>query len=133
LFLQLLSRGNTNMLALLAMVTQVRESAAAVEVTRIAAMLAAKTSAREASAVWDTAALHVKDAVDRATLAEREALERMSRAKPENAMMLASAHEDAKGLVRKIALLEGELAAERQAGEVSEREHREKFEEHTLL
>jgi hypothetical protein len=57
----------------------------------------------------------------------------MSRAKAENAMMLASAHEDAKGLVRKIALLEGELAAERQAGEVSEREHREKFEEHTLL
>jgi hypothetical protein len=59
------------MLALLAMVTRVREAAAAVEVTRIAAMLAAKTSAREASAVRDTAALHVKDAVDRATLAER--------------------------------------------------------------
>jgi hypothetical protein len=33
----------------------------------------------------------------------------------ENAMTLASAHEDADGFVRKITLLEGELAVERRA------------------
>jgi hypothetical protein len=59
---------------------------------------------------------------DWTALAEREALETMSRVEVENAMMLASAHEDAEGLVRKIVLLEGELAAEHQAREVSERE-----------
>jgi hypothetical protein len=71
-----------------------------------------------------------------------------------NATALASACEDAEGLVRKITLLEGDLAQERQARkwaeenshglsdvaadakcrwEVSEREHREQFEEFNLL
>jgi hypothetical protein len=59
---------------------------------------------------------------DWTALAEREALETMSRVEVENAMMLASAHEDAEGLVRKIVLLEGELVAEHQARDVSERE-----------
>jgi hypothetical protein len=38
----------------------------------------------------------------------------------ENAMMLASAREDAEGLTRKVALLEGELVEVRQAQEVAE-------------
>jgi hypothetical protein len=64
---------------------------------------------------------------------ERVALERVSRAEVENAMVLASAREDAEGFVRKITLLENELAVERQAREVSERERRARFEELTLL
>jgi hypothetical protein len=43
---------------------------------------------------------------------EREALERVSRMEAENAAALASAREDVKGFVRKIALLKGELVAE---------------------
>jgi hypothetical protein len=62
-------------------------------------MLATETSPQEAIAAWDNAALRVKDAEDQATLVEWEALERMSRAEAENAMVLASAHEDAKSLI----------------------------------
>jgi hypothetical protein len=72
----------------------------------------------------------------------------------ENAVALASAHKNVEGLVRKIALLEGELVEERRARElakensrglsdavadaerrweVSTREHWEQFEELTLL
>jgi hypothetical protein len=47
----------------------------------------------------------------------------MSTVEAEDAAALASAHEDAKGVVWKIVLLEGELAAEREAREVYEREH----------
>jgi hypothetical protein len=54
---------------------------------------------------------------------EREVLERMSRAEAENAMTLAFAQEVVEGLIRKIVLLEDELEAERQAREVSTREH----------
>jgi hypothetical protein len=61
----------------------------------------------------DSAALHVKDVEDRAALAEREARERVSIMEVDNAMALASAHEDVEVLVRKIALLQGELAEER--------------------
>jgi hypothetical protein len=65
---------------------------------------------------WDSAALRVEDAEDWATLAEREARERVSRVEEENAMALASAHEDAEGL----ALLEGELAEERRPRKLAE-------------
>jgi hypothetical protein len=58
---------------------------------------------------------------------EREALQRVSRVEAENAAALASSHEDAKGFAHKIALLEDKLVMERQAQEVSEREHREQF------
>jgi hypothetical protein len=51
-------------------------------------MLDAEISAREASAARDSATLRDKDVEDQATLAERVALERMSRV--ENAMTLAS-------------------------------------------
>jgi hypothetical protein len=80
--------------------------------------------------MWDSVTLYVKD---QAALAEREALERVSRAKVENTTTLASTREDAKGLAWKIALLEDELAVEGRAQEVSKWEHREQFEELTLL
>jgi hypothetical protein len=75
--------------------------------------------------VRDRAALHVKDAEDRATLVERETIERVSRVDVENDTALASAREDAEGFVKKITLLEGELATKRRVLEGSEREHRE--------
>jgi hypothetical protein len=40
--------------------------------------------------VWDSAALHVRVAEDWAALAEREALERVSRVEAENTVALAS-------------------------------------------
>jgi hypothetical protein len=46
---------------------------------------------------------------------EREARERVAGVDVENATMLASTHEDAKGLAQKIMLLEGMLLEERQA------------------
>jgi hypothetical protein len=96
-------------------------------------MLVVETSTQEAIAVEDSTALRVKDVEDRAALMEREALERVLWAEEENATALPSAREDAKGFARKIGLLEDELAAERHAREVLEREHREQFEELTLL
>jgi hypothetical protein len=53
--------------------------------------------------------------VDRAAQAERKARERAARVDVENAAMLASAHEDAKGLVQKIMLVEGKLVEEGRA------------------
>jgi hypothetical protein len=50
------------------------------------------------------------DAEDRATLVEREALERVLRLEAESTAVLASAHEEAEGFTQKIALLEGGLA-----------------------
>jgi hypothetical protein len=41
---------------------------------------------------------------------QQEARERVSGVEPENTVALASAHEDAEGLVQKVTLLEGELA-----------------------
>jgi hypothetical protein len=88
---------------------------------------------REAAAAWDSATLHVKDVEDRAVLVEREALERVSRAEAEKAVVLDFAHEDAKGFACKVTLLEDKLAAEHQAREVCERERREQFKELSLL
>jgi hypothetical protein len=61
-------------------------------------MLNAEASTREAATTRDSATLHVKDTEGWAALAEREALERVSRAEVENATTLASVCEDAKGL-----------------------------------
>jgi hypothetical protein len=77
--------------------------------------------------------LRVNDAEDHGALAEREALERVSRAEEENAMMFASACEDAEGLTRKVALLEDELAVEHRAWAMFEREHRACVEVLTLM
>jgi hypothetical protein len=83
-----------------------------------------ETSAQEADAALDSTTLCVKDAEDRATIAEREARERVSRMEAENAAALACAHEDAEALVRKITLLEGERVEERQARELAEENSR---------
>jgi hypothetical protein len=88
-------------------------------------MLITETSTWDVVTARDSTALRVKDAEDRAALAEREPLERVSRAEAVNATTLASACEDVEGLAQKIAILEDELAAEHQAREVPEREHRE--------
>jgi hypothetical protein len=115
LSLQLLSRGSVDVPTLLAEVTWAREVAAVAETACFMVVLSVETSTHEVAVAWDNAALCVKDAEDWATLAEREALERVSRVEAANTMALASASEDAKGFVRKISLLEGELASEHQA------------------
>jgi hypothetical protein len=107
-----LSQGSADVLALLAEVTQEQEAATTMEAAHITVVLAVETSAQEAAAAWDNATLHAKDAKDQGTLAEREALERVSRVEVENVMALACAREDAEGFVRKIAIPEGELAVE---------------------
>jgi hypothetical protein len=91
LSLQLLSWGSSDVPALLVEVTWAWEAAIAMEAARIAVVLAAKTSSQGAAAAWDSATLRVKDVEDRATLAEREVLERVSRVEAENTMALASA------------------------------------------
>jgi hypothetical protein len=91
------------------------KAATAAESTRVTAVLAAESSAQEAAMVWDSVVVCVKDTEDRAALAEREACEKVLRVETENTMMLAFAHEDAEGLVWKIALLRGELAEARRA------------------
>jgi hypothetical protein len=111
LFLQLLSLGGEDVYTLLVEVTRVWETSIAVEAARVTEMLTAETSAWDFVAAWDSATLRVKDVEDRAALAKREALERVLRAEVEHATALASAHEDADGLVRKITLLENELVA----------------------
>jgi hypothetical protein len=65
-------------------------------------------------------------------MAEREALESVSREEVENAAALASSHEDAEGFVWKITLLKDKLVAEHRAQNVSERELLVQFEERTL-
>jgi hypothetical protein len=52
-------------------VTRAWGAIAAAEADRAMALLVAETSAREAAAAWDDATLRIKDAEDRATLAER--------------------------------------------------------------
>jgi hypothetical protein len=111
LFLQLLSLGGEDVSTLLVEVTRVWETSIAVEAARVMEMLAAETSAWDFVAAWDSTTLRVKDVEDRAALAEREALERVLRVEVEHATALASAHEDADGLVRKITLHENELVA----------------------
>jgi hypothetical protein len=83
--------------ALLAEVTLVQEATAAMEAARVAVVLATEASAREAAAVWDSAALRVEEVEGRATLAEREVLPRVLRVEVETTVALASAREDAEG------------------------------------
>jgi hypothetical protein len=61
---------------------------------------------QEAVVALDNTTLCVEDAEGRATLAEREKLERMSRLEAETRVALASTHEDAEGFAGKNALLE---------------------------
>jgi hypothetical protein len=82
-------------LALQVEVTWAWEATATAEATRVMTVLAAYTSAQEAAAAQDSIALRVKDAEDQATPVERESWERVSRVEAENAVVLASTHEDA--------------------------------------
>jgi hypothetical protein len=113
LFLLHLSRGSADVTTLHAEVTRAWEVATAMEATHITVALDVETSTQEVAMARDSTAIHAKDVDDRATLAEREAWERVLRVKVKNAMVLASAHEGAEGLVQKIALLEVELALAR--------------------
>jgi hypothetical protein len=130
---QLLSQDSVDVAALWAEVTQTREAVATVEAARVVAMLTVEASARDATAVRDGATFHIKDVEDRAALAEREALEQVSRAEVENFAALASTHNNAEGHAQKITLLDSELTEERRARETSEREHQECFNDFTLL
>jgi hypothetical protein len=70
------------------------EVAAAVEVARVSVILAADTFGQEDAIAQDSTAIQIKDVEDRATLAKREARERVLRVEAENVVALASAHED---------------------------------------
>jgi hypothetical protein len=117
---QFLSQGSTDVPTLLA-----------TECERLS--LATETSAWEVAAAWDSAPLCGKDAEDRAALVECNAMEWLSRAELENATVLASACEDAKWPVWRVAILEDKHGVECLAREMSKREHRAHFEELTLL
>jgi hypothetical protein len=90
-------------------VTRARIATATVEAARVTVVHAMETSALEAVAARDSAALLVKDVEDWAALVEREAQERVLRVVAENTVAFTSTHEDAEGLAQKSALLEGEL------------------------
>jgi hypothetical protein len=108
------------MLVLKARLTQARAAVTTTEVAHVATMLDAETSTKVATVSWDSAEGRIRDAEDWAALAEREAWERVLRANVKNTTTLASTHEDALGLVCKVALLKGELAEARRAWEVAE-------------
>jgi hypothetical protein len=99
LFSQHLSRGSVGTLALQVELTEAREVATVAEAAEVAVVHVAETSAQEAAAVKESAAIHGRDAKDRATLAEREAQERELSVEVENIMALASAHKDTEALV----------------------------------
>jgi hypothetical protein len=105
LFIQLLSWGSGDVLALLPKVTQMWEAATTTKVTRVMVVVATETFAQETAMVRDSFPLCVQDAEDRDALEERVALEKVSRAEVQNAMALASTHVHVKGFVRKIAPL----------------------------
>jgi hypothetical protein len=130
---QLLSQSSVDVPALQAEVTRAWEVVVDAETAHATTVLAAKVSARESAVAWDSATFHVKDVEDWVALAEKEALERVSKAEAENATVLATASKDTEGLARKVTLLEDELAAEHWAQEMSQREHWACFEELTLL
>jgi hypothetical protein len=102
--------GSTGVPVLQVEVTQEWEVAVAAEATHITAVHDADTSAWEVVVAQNSAMIRIKDAEDQATQVEREAQERASRVDTENATVLASTSEHVEGLVRKIALLEGEHA-----------------------
>jgi hypothetical protein len=116
--------------------TYPREAATVAMAGHAVVVLAAETSVQEAAMTQASTMAWVKDEENRATLAEREAREMVSRVEVESAMALNSAREETDSLVRKITLLKGELVEVHQACEVVEefeRGHREQLEELTLL
>jgi hypothetical protein len=57
----------------------------------------------------------------------------VSQAEADNSAVLSSTHSSAEDLAQKVTLLEDKLAEEHRVREASEKEHREHFEELTLL
>jgi hypothetical protein len=79
-----------------------------------------EASSQEADATQESAATLFKEVEDRATLARREAREKVSRMEVVSAAALASARGDAEVLVRWISLLKGELTEACQARDTTE-------------
>jgi hypothetical protein len=115
-----MSRGSVGAPTSQAEVTRAWEPVVAVEAARIMVDLAAETSAQVAGAAWENDTTPFRGAEDWAALAERESQERDSRVEAESAALLASARQEAEGIVRSVALLEGELAEVHQAREMAE-------------
>jgi hypothetical protein len=88
---------------------------------------AVEASTHEAIVAWESIATFVKEAEARAALVEREARERVSRMEAESVTTLASAHGEAEGFTRRIALLEGKLMDTRQAQDMTEANNRGLF------
>jgi hypothetical protein len=84
------------------------EAATTMEVVCVAVVRVAEASVQEAATTRESIVALVKEE-DRATLAEREAWERVPRMEAESVTVLASTHGDAEVFARRIALLEGEL------------------------
>jgi hypothetical protein len=133
LFPQLQSQDSADVTTLHVEVTRAWGASTIAEADHVVAVLGHETSAQEAAVARDDTTLCIKDVDDWAALAEREALEWVSQVEAENSAALAFVHEDAEGLVRKIALLEDELMRECRARDMSKREHRACFEKLTLL
>jgi hypothetical protein len=101
-------------------VIQEREATANTEVACAVVVCATEASAWEVVAVRESAVAFLREAEARATLAMREAQERVSQMEAESAATLASTYGEAEGFVRRIALLEGELSEECQAHDTIE-------------
>jgi hypothetical protein len=79
--------------------SRAQEAAATAEAACVAVVLAVETSAHKAVLTRDSVVTWVNDAEDRATIAEREAWERVLRVEVESTLTLASTHEEVEGLV----------------------------------
>jgi hypothetical protein len=96
----------------------VREATIAKEATRVAMVHAMEAFGQEATAARESTAALVRDP---------EARETAMGVEVESAVVLASAHEEAEDLARRIALLEGELAEVRQARDMAKENSRGSF------
>jgi hypothetical protein len=65
--------------------------------------------------VWERTTTFMKEAEVQATLAEREAWERVSKVEAKSATSVVSTREEADGLTQVVALLEGDLMDVRQS------------------
>jgi hypothetical protein len=96
------------------------EVAVATEVTCATTVHVVTTSAQETAAAWERVTYLIQEVEAGASLGEREAWERVSILEVESAAALASAHREAEGFARSVALLEGELTDACQARDMTE-------------
>jgi hypothetical protein len=101
-------------------VTRAWEATVVVKVVRVEAVRDAEASAQEVAVTWESIATVVRDAEDRAALAEREARERVSRVEAESATTLASSRGEVEDLAWWIALFEDGLAEVRNSRDMTE-------------